>query len=101
MIPIRRDRDGLSFEVTVQPRASRAAIEGERGGALKIRLTAPPVDGSANRQCVELLAKALRVPKSAVEIVSGKSSKRKRVRIRHGDASAVAKELALTIEKTS
>ncbi len=97
MIPIRRERDGLSFEVAVQPRSSRASIEGEYGGALKIRLTAPPVEGSANKQCVELIAKALGVPKSAVEIVSGKRSKRKRVRIRHGDASAAEKKLTSMI----
>lgn len=99
MIPVRREPGGLSFEVAVQPRSSRAAIEGEYGGALKIRLTAPPVEGSANKQCVELIAKALGVPKSAVEIVSGKRSKRKRVRIRHGDATAAEKKLASLIGK--
>ncbi len=101
MIPVRRDGGALSFEVAVQPRSSKAAIEGAHDGALKVRLTAPPVDGAANRQCVELLAKAFRVPKSAVEIVSGKSSKRKRVRIHHGDVSAVENNLASLIEKAS
>ena len=101
MIPVRREEGGLSFEVAVQPRSSRAAIEGEYGGALKIRLTAPPVEGSANKQCVELIAKALGVPKSAVEIVSGKRSKRKRVRIRHGDAPAAEKKLTSMIAEAS
>ena len=94
MIPIRREADGVSFEVAVQPRSSRAAIEGERKGTLRIRLTAPPVDGAANKQCVELLAKALHVPKSALEIVSGSSSKRKRIKLRHEDHSALEKFLA-------
>ncbi len=94
MIPLRREADGVSFEVAVQPRSSRAAIEGERDGALRIRLTAPPVGGAANRQCVELLAKTLRVPKSALEIVSGIGSKRKRIKVRHGDHSALENLLA-------
>ncbi|MEE9240522.1 MAG: DUF167 domain-containing protein [bacterium] len=94
MIPLRREADGVSFEVAVQPRSSRAAIEGERDGALRIRLTAPPVGGAANRQCVELLAKTLRVPKSALEIVSGIGSKRKRIKVRHGDHSALKNLLA-------
>ena len=71
MIPLRREADGVSFEVAVQPRSSRAAVEGEREGALRVRLTAPPVDGAANKQCVALLAKVLGVPRSALEIVSG------------------------------
>ena len=87
--------------VAVQPRASRAAIEGGLGEALKVRLTAPPVDGAANKQCVELLAKAFGVPKSKVVIVSGASSKRKRVRILHEDLSAIEDELAALITKAS
>lgn len=94
MIPLRREADGVSFEVAVQPRSSRAAIEGEREGALRIRLTAPPVDGAANKQCVELLAKALHVPKSALEIVSGSSSKRKRIKLLREDHSVLEKFLA-------
>ncbi len=94
MIPLRREADGVSFEVAVQPRSSRAAIKGEREGALRIRLTAPPVDGAANKQCVELLAKALRVSKSALEIVSGSSSKRKRIKLRREDLSALEELLA-------
>lgn len=101
MIPTRRDGGGVSFEIAVQPRASRAAIEGAHGDALKVRLTAPPVDGAANKQCVELLAKALGVPKSKVMIVSGAGSRRKRVRILHDDLSAIEGGLAALIAKTS
>lgn len=101
MIPTRRGGGGVSFVVAVQPRASRAAIEGVLGEALKVRLTAPPVDGAANKQCVELLAKAFGVPKSKVVIVSGASSKRKRVRILHEDLSAIEDELAALITKAS
>jgi uncharacterized protein (TIGR00251 family) len=69
----------VSFYVQVQPRASRDAIEGEYAGALKIRLTAPPVDDRANEALVRLLAERLNVPLAAVRIVAGDKSRRKRV----------------------
>ena len=69
----------MSFYVQVQPRASRDAIEGEHAGALKIRLTAPPVDDRANEALVRLLAERLNVPRAAVRIVAGEKSRRKRV----------------------
>ncbi len=101
MIPVRRDGGALSFEVAVQPRSLKAAVQGERSGALRVRLTAPPVDGAANKQSVEVLAKAFRIPKSTVEIVSGASSRRKRIRIGCGDPAALESQLASLIEKTS
>jgi uncharacterized protein (TIGR00251 family) len=73
-------RDGsVSFCVQLQPRASRDAIEGEHAGALKIRLTAPPVDDRANEALVRLLAERLNVPLAAVRIVGGDKSRGKRV----------------------
>jgi uncharacterized protein (TIGR00251 family) len=69
----------VSFYVQVQPRASRDAIEGEYAGALKIRLTAPPVDDRANEALVRLLAERLNVPLAAVRIVAGEKSRRKRL----------------------
>jgi len=71
----------VSFEVRISPRASRDAIEGEHGGALKIRLTAPPVDDRANQSLRSLLARRLKVPVSAVRIVAGEKSRTKRVAI--------------------
>jgi uncharacterized protein (TIGR00251 family) len=71
----------VTFCVQVQPRASRAAIEGEHGDALKIRLTAPPVDDRANQALVRLLAERLNVPRAAVRIVAGEKSRRKRVTV--------------------
>ena len=70
---------GVSFYVRVQPRASRDDIEGEYADALKIRLTAPPVDDRANEALVRLLAERLDVPRAAVRIVAGEKSRRKRV----------------------
>lgn len=71
----------LTFTVRVVPRASRSEIVGEHDGALRVRLAAPPVDGAANEELVKLLARAFKVPRSAVEIVSGLASKSKRVSV--------------------
>ena len=76
------ERDGsIVFAVRVTPRTSRDAIEGEYQGALKIRLTAPPVEDRANDALRRLLAARLNVPVSAVRIVSGEKSRNKRVAV--------------------
>lgn len=82
MMGIKKTADGLIFNVYVQPRASRSTIAGIYQDALKIKLTAPPVGGAANRQCCQVLAKSLGVAKSSIEIISGQSSRHKRIRIR-------------------
>lgn len=75
------DGNVVRFRVWVQPRSSRDAIEGERDGALKARLTAPPVEGQANDSLRRLLARHLNVAVSAVRIVAGENSRNKRVAI--------------------
>ena len=72
----------VSFSVRVQPRASREEVAGEYQDALKIRLTAPPVDDRANEALRKLLASRLKVPLAAVRITSGEHSRTKRVEIR-------------------
>src|SRR3954447_17409022 len=75
-----QERDGsVTFEVCVIPRSSKSEIVGELDGTLKIKLKAPPVDGAANDELVRLIAKELEMPQSSIEIVSGHSSKKKRV----------------------
>lgn len=69
------------FAVRVQPRASRDAVGGEREGALKVRLTAPPVDDKANEALRRLLAERLNVPVSAVSILAGARGRTKRVAV--------------------
>lgn len=71
----------LRFRVHVQPRASRSEIVGLHGDALRIRLAAPPVDGAANEALVAFLADALGIPRSAVRIVSGATSRGKIVEV--------------------
>lgn len=76
------EKDGrLTFTVRVVPRASRSEIVGEHNGALRVRLAAPPVDGAANEELIRLLAIALGVGRSAVEIVTGHTSKTKTLRV--------------------
>jgi uncharacterized protein (TIGR00251 family) len=74
--------EGVILNIMVQPRGSRNEIVGIQGDALKVKLTAPPVEGAANKMCVEFLAKKLGVRKSDVEILTGKSSRKKRVLVR-------------------
>ena len=78
-------RQGLVFKAYIQPRAKADEIAGLRQEALKIRLTAPPADGEANRACLKFLAKALGVAKSDLEIVSGASGRNKKILVRIAD----------------
>jgi uncharacterized protein (TIGR00251 family) len=68
---------GAAFAVHVVPRASRNEVAGRMGDAIKIRLTAPPVEGKANQALVAFLAQELGVRKSQVEIVAGETSQNK------------------------
>lgn len=76
-----RDGDDLILRIRLQPRASKNQVVGEQGGMLKVRLTAPPVDGKANAALIEFLADLFQVPKSRVALVSGETSREKRVRV--------------------
>lgn len=73
--------DALTIAVHAQPGAKREAIVGEHGDRLKIALTTPPVEGRANQALLKYLAKTLGLPRSAVSLVSGETSREKRVRI--------------------
>ena len=75
------DNNDLILSVYVQPRASKNQICGIQGEDLKIRLTSPPVDGAANKLCREFVADLFKVAKSSVEIISGETSRHKRLRI--------------------
>jgi len=71
----------VRFTVRVQPRASRTEVSGIHGDALKIRLSAPPVDGAANAALIEFLSQLFAVPRRAVMILAGESSRVKIVEI--------------------
>jgi uncharacterized protein (TIGR00251 family) len=77
-----QERNGaVVLQVRVQPRASKDEVAGEIGGALKVRLRAPAVEGRANEALIEFLAQLLKTPKSAVRILSGDRSRTKRIEI--------------------
>lgn len=82
MLKIDEDKVGLKFNLYVQPRSSRNQIVGLHGNALKVKIKAPPVDGAANKMCIAVLAKALNVPKSDIEIVSGHAARTKRLLVK-------------------
>jgi uncharacterized protein (TIGR00251 family) len=78
----RWEGDDLLIRLHVQPRASRNEIDGVHDGALKVRITAPPVDGKANQQLQYLLADTFGVARGAVELTAGEGSRRKTFRVR-------------------
>ena len=85
-----RAADGsLVVSLHIQPGAKKTEIAGLHGEALKIRLAAPPVDGKANAALVAFLAKTCGVPRSAVALVSGETSRSKRVRLQGVDAATL------------
>lgn len=73
---------GVRLQLHIQPRASKTEIVGVHGDALKIRLAAPPVDGAANEALIRFLAETLAVPRAAVTLDGGASSRRKTVEVR-------------------
>ena len=81
MIPLKQTSDGVTFSVKVQPRARKNAITGTVGDALKLALTAPPVEGKANQAAIEFLADFFDIPRSSVTIASGATSRLKVIRI--------------------
>lgn len=76
------EKNGVVFlRIRVIPRASRTEIQGAHGEELKIRLNAPPVDGKANQSLIKFLSKKMHLRKGAFELVSGESSRSKRLAI--------------------
>jgi uncharacterized protein (TIGR00251 family) len=89
---------GVSIRVHVAPRASRNKVLGVHDGALKVALTAPPVEGAANRALVEFMTKIVGVPKSAVSILSGEASRHKVVEVMGTTVEDVKRRLAPEVE---
>ncbi len=78
-ILIRETKNGLSFDIHVNPHASRAGISGISEGMLKLKVTAPPVEGAANEACIDLLAKSLKLRKSQMKISTGAKGRKKTI----------------------
>lgn len=89
MNPLEAIEGGVRLHVRVQPRASRSELAGLHAGRVRIRLAAPPVDGEANEELERFLARMLSVPRRAVSLTSGRSSRQKTLEI-HGVTAAEA-----------
>ena len=81
MIPIRGTPAGATFQIRVHPRARKNAITGEIGDALKVALTAPPIEGRANQAVLSFFAELLNVPRSSITIAAGETSRNKLIRV--------------------
>jgi uncharacterized protein (TIGR00251 family) len=97
MIPVHESAKGTSFAVRVQPRARKNAITGKMGDALKLALTAPPIEGRANEAVIDFLAEVFQIPRSSVTIASGETSRNKVVRIAGLSRAAVEQRLAAAL----
>jgi len=73
--------NALTLNIKVEPRSSKSGIVGPYGDALKVKLTSPPVEGKANKELIEVLAKGFSISKKNIKIISGQSSKNKVVRL--------------------
>lgn len=80
-IPYIRVKDGIVIEVRVLPRSSRKEISGVTDNVVKVKLTAPPVDGAANEQLIELLSEEFHIRKSDVIVLKGETSRTKKIKL--------------------
>ena len=94
MIALSEHGEGLLVGVRAQPGAKRNGVQGERAGALKVAVTAPPQDGRANEALVEVLRDALGLKRSQVELFSGATSRDKRFLIRGVKRDELERKLA-------
>lgn len=87
----RQDRDGaFCLSLHIQPGAKKSSVAGLHGEALKIRLAAPPVDGKANTALVVFVAELLQLPRAAVSLKSGQTSRQKVLRVEGVDEKRLA-----------
>ena len=89
-LPCLRNTDaGVELVLSVQPRASRNRVTGIQGEELKVALTAPPVDGAANKACRMFIAKLCNLPRSRILLVSGETSRHKRLLLEGADIKRI------------
>lgn len=95
LIPLYESIDAVSFAVKVRPHAKTNAITGTFADALKVSLTAPPVNSRANEACIEFFAKLLKLPRSSVTIAFGLSSRRKVIRVSGLTAKQITERIGM------
>jgi len=89
-------KDGILLNIRISPNASKCEFI-KNGGELKVKITAPPVDGKANKCLIEFLSKSFKVPKSYIEIVKGETSKDKTILFSHVSEESLAKIKAVVL----
>ena len=97
--PVNESKNGLTFDIQVTPRASRAEIAGVQDEALKVKVTALPVEGAANEACIKLLAKELGLKKSQLEIFAGGKSRRKTVVVKDMAKTELEQKIESVLKK--
>ncbi len=91
-IYMRDEAHGIAFRVFVLPKSSKNMISGLYEDSIKIKLTAPPVDGAANKLCIKYLAKMLKIQKSSIEILSGHNGRKKTIMLKCPNVSKIEEE---------
>lgn len=99
MVPVRETPGGATFAIKVQPRARKNAVTGTVGDALKLALTAPPVEGRANQAVIEFFAEVFAIPRASVTIASGATSRNKVVRLAGVTRAAVEQHLMAILKE--
>ena len=74
-------KNEIILDIYLQPNAKKSALSGEHGGLIKIKVNSPPVDGKANEELILFLSKFLKIPKSFIKIISGETSRIKKISI--------------------
>jgi uncharacterized protein len=95
MLPLKETPSGVIFSIQVVPRSSRCEIVGMVNDTLKVRLTAPPVDGKANEECLRFLASRFDMARNRLSIIGGQTSRRKTIQI----SGMTLKELEVLLER--
>jgi len=95
LLNIKEESGGVLFKVRVLPRSSKNQIVGYYDDAIKIRLTAAPLEGKANEACRAFLADILSVPRARIEIVSGQTSRNKLIKVAGISAQRVTQVFSL------
>lgn len=92
-ILLRETKNGISFDIHVNPHASRAEISGIAEGLLKVKVTAPPVEGAANEACILLLSKKLGLKKSQMDIAAGAKGRKKTILVQDIDKAQLERKI--------
>ena len=98
---VKESKNGCTFDIVVTPRAARAGIAGVQDTALKVKVTALPVEGAANEACIKLLAKELELKKSQMEIFTGQKSRRKTVLVKAITKVELEKKISDVLQQQS